>query len=370
MSDNDHAVLAPSSASRIVKCTGSRKLASLYPQDATIDTQEGEASHWAAAMMLQGATIAANMPAPNGVKLNDEMIECAQMYVDHIRSRQLGDNPSYVEQLVKNDALHPSDNYGTPDHNVRAPMHLYVDDYKYGHKYIDVFENWQLMNYVALILHDMGVDGQADQSMRVTMTIVQPRCYHRDGPIRTWSVMASELRPYFNIMRNKFDEAMRDDAPCTVNDECEFCPGKYGCEALIASSSNARAHAYSSSPIAMTPAATGLELKLLRRAREHIEARISGLEEQAESMLRRGINVPWFQMGHGEGAVIWTVPDATIIDLAKMSLVDISKTKALTPIQSKKLLPAEFVAAFSRSIPGKAKLVEDDGRKASRVFGK
>lgn len=367
MADIDHAPLAPSSAARLVACTGSRMLAARYPQEPTIETREGEAAHWAGAELIQNRPVAIGQLAANGVTLTDEMIEAAEMYAEHIQSRK-HTLPGHVERLVRNAALHPQ-NYGTPDHVNMETMHLFIDDFKYGHRYVEVFENWQLIDYTALVLAEMGVDDEIAKALKVTMTIVQPRCYHRGGPIRTWTVLASELRPYFDVLRNKFEEAMRDDAPCTVNPECEFCTGRWACEAATAGGFKAVEHAYSSAPLRIPPAAAALELRTLRRAETTLKARISGLEEQLLAACRRGQNVPFFSVEHGQGRTVWTSPPEEVISLGAMLGVNVSKPGTITPKQAIKAgLDAEVVKLYSDTPRGAAQLVEDDGKTAAKVF--
>ena len=367
MADQDHAPLAPSSAARIVACTGSRKLAALYPEPETIETREGTASHWAGAELLAGRDVDTGQVAANGVTLTDEMIEGAEMFAEHIRSRGAYEW-ELVEHTLPAGSLH-ADNWGTPDFVGMQPMHLFVDDYKFGHGYVEVFENWQLMNYVCLLLDFMGVNGQVDQMMRVTMTIVQPRNYHRDGPVRSWSVMACDLRGYFNKMRAAYEQAMRDDAPCTVNAECEHCPARHACEAATAAGYSAVKHAYSSVPLVMSAPALGLELRTLRRAAKMLKARITGLEEQVLSTIVRGVDVPYFSVSHGVGRTVWTAPATEVIALGQMLGVDVSKPDVITPKQSIKAgLPAEVVAAYSHAPRGAAELTEDNGHAAAKVF--
>ena len=226
---SEHAILAPSSAARIVACPGSVKLAAMYPQMETIEAREGTAAHWAAAEILHGRVVAVGQVADNGVTLNDDMLEAAYLYSDYIESLNLISEYN-IERTIRSGYLH-EENWGTPDFFNYESLTLHIPDFKFGHKYVDVYRNWQLINYAALILDFLGVDGSLDQHIKVVMTIVQPRNFHRDGPIRTWSVMASELRPYFNQLRAAFDAAMQPDAKCIVNSECEYCPGRHACEA-------------------------------------------------------------------------------------------------------------------------------------------
>ncbi len=376
MSLSDHAYLAPSSAARTVQCPGSVGMAALFPQEDTIESREGTAAHWACAELLAGRDVALGQVADNGVTLNDEMIEAAEMYAGHIMARGAVGS---VETRIHNSALHHSENGGTPDHfaySMNGPrLHIHLDDFKFGHGYVSVFENWQLFNYLALILCAIQDTWTDDRMIDVTFTIIQPRCYHRDGPIRSWSFCASDARPFFNILRNHFALAMRADAPCIAGDECEHCPGRHGCEAAVIAAFNGVTHAYSSVPLEMSPQAIGLELRTLKRAARRLDARITGLEEQAQRLSGRN-PIPFFKIDYGSGRTSWNVDADSVVSVGQMFGVDFAKPGTLTPIQAlaamkKAGLPAELsevIKQYTTTPTGAAKLVEDDGRGAALVF--
>lgn len=375
MADCDHAPLAPSSAARLAMCPGSRRLAALFPQEETIESREGTAAHWALAELLNGRDVDVGQVAGNGVTLNEEMIECAELVAEYIAERD-GHfvAAAKVEQLVKNPILN-IENYGTPDYAVHRPLELFVDDYKHGHKYVEAVGNLQLINYAILIIAEMTTRGDLiDKYLKVTFTIHQPRCYHRGGPHRTWSIMASELEPYRVRLRERYAIAMTDNAPCYATDPtiCEHCPGRFGCEAATAAGYSAYEHAFSSVPLVMSSAAQGLELKILRRAAGQLKARISGLEEQVLRGLREPGGVPGWDIEFGSGRLVWddSTSQDRIISTAAAVGVHIAKQGIMTPTQAKKagLMP-ELVAAFTRQQSGAAELVECDATLASRVFG-
>lgn len=375
MADCDHAPLAPSSAARLVMCPGSRRLAALYPQEETIESREGTAAHWALKELLNFRDVAVGQVADNGVTLNEEMIECAELVADYIIARDGNPPQRGVEQLVKNPVLNV-ENYGTPDYAAFVPLELHVDDYKHGHKYVEVVGNLQLLNYAILIVAEMTTRGLLiDKHLKITLTIHQPRCYHRGTVHRSWSIMASELEPYRELMRERFAVAMTDDAPCIAADPeiCEHCPGRHACEAATAAGYSAVKHSYSSVPLIMSPAAQGLELRILKRAASQLKARISGLEEQVLRGLRQPGGVPGWDVEFGAGRIVWDDAKAaadTIISTAAAVGVSISKPGIMTPTQAKKagLMP-ELVDAFTKKQSGAAELVECDATLASRVFG-
>lgn len=374
-----HAILAPSSAARWMACAGSVLLEAVYP-DTDSDKRaadEGTAAHFAGSELLTGQVVATGQVAPNGVVLTDEMIDAAEVYADAVLAK-LGDYSReflHVEQRVMIPSVHEH-NYGTPDcrfmlHNPTAGRStLYVFDFKFGHEFVDVFENWQLIDYAAGILDELEVGGLADQLIDVEFTIVQPRCYHRDGPVRKWRVVASDLRPHINKLRNAADAAMQPDAVCTPNPECLHCKARHACEALQRDAYRSAVVSASSIPVDMPPEAMGLELRMLRAAMKRLEGRITGLEEQARIQLQQGRRVSFHALESVAGREAWTMPPDQVVALCKMLDIDVSKPGVLTPKQARdKGVPADLVASVSTR-PSALKLVEDDGSQARKVFGK
>src|SRR5690606_13869105 len=82
---------------------------------------------------------------------------------------------------------------GTPDawryHADAATLH--VGDFKYGFRPVEVWRNAQLIVYAWTLVCELTKGGDAPQ--QVVLTICQPRCAHRDGTTRSWTVSASEL---------------------------------------------------------------------------------------------------------------------------------------------------------------------------------
>ena len=337
-----------------------------YPQEDTIDTMEGEAAHWAAAEGLRFQPIGEGQVAPNGVTLTAEMVEAAELYSDHIIVREAGEVGSVEKQVVADP--HFPENYGTPDHLKYRLRHLFIDDFKFGHGFVDVMWNWQLINYTWLALKQ--ADMLRDLDAKVTMTIVQPRNYHRDGPIRSQTVTVRELLPKFGQMNERYRMALRDDAPCfaTDPDVCKHCSARHHCEAAAMAGWNAVPLAYASTPLIMSPAAVGLELRTLWRAQKQLAARVSGLEEHATALAAKGASVPGTRVEFGSGRTVFR-NKVDAIAVADAMGVDIRKADTLTPLQAiKKGLPAEVVDMLTDTPRGAAKLVTDDGTIAARIF--
>lgn len=366
-----HAILAPSSAAKRVNCSGSRALEAMYPEtEPSQSSLEGTAAHWAASQMLEGHIIDVGLIAPNGIMLTDEMVDGAELYVNDIRSTDFeftGFAP-HVEEPVDISVIHPQC-WGTPDAWRFKPYKLIVWDYKFGHRYVEIFENWQLIEYVAGILEKVGVNGISDQRTIVEMRIVQPRCYVGGQPIRTWSIMASDLRTFFNHLRNREEAAMSDKATCTVNPDCRDCTARHACPALQKAAYADMDTATGPVPFDLPPDALGVELRYVERAIEKLQARQTGLAEQAMSMLKRGQRVPFYRAEPSIGRQRWTKPDAEIDALGKMMNVELVKPKVITPKQALVAgLDPTLVSAFSETPYGETKLKPDDGTDARKIF--
>jgi Protein of unknown function (DUF2800) len=302
-----HAFLAPSSAHRWVFCPGSARLEALYPQtEETPEAAEGTAWHWVTfdCMMIAGRVPAVGEVAPNGVHVDETMIEAAHLTVADVVST-LG--PRWremivVEQRVSIPRVSPH-NWGTPDLRAWRQLGdgrwmLHVWDGKYGFKIVEAFENWQCIDYACGLLTEAKMDdGLSDQNTLVDICVIQPRAPHREGPVRRWTVKASDLRAHINRLHSSATEATGDNPKCYPEPSaCENCNGRHKCEAIQRSAFRGAEMGHAAQPLDLTPAALGLELRTLTRAQALMKARISGLEEHAVSLIKRGSAVPWWMM--------------------------------------------------------------------------
>lgn len=384
-----HAFLAPSSAARWVACPGSAAMEAAYPEQGDRpEAAEGTAAHWVMEMMLTGHAVPLGTFAPNGVSITAEIWESAQVIYDDI-TETLGANwPALVviERLVRIPRVHAQHNYGTPD--VRAWVDrpaegrktLYVWDFKHGHSYVDAFENWQLIDYAAGLLSEAndfngaaGLPAFSETHIDIVFRVVQPRAYHPDGPVREWRTTADALRSYVFRLSMAAEEATGDSPPCKpVAAACENCTARHACTALQTAAYRGMDIAKRAQAAELSPAALGLELRLLTEAAALIEARKSGLEEQVDAIITSGKSVPHWTKTRGTAREVWAKDAAEVIALGDMMGLDLRKpTDAVTPTQAKaKGLPASLVSQYSVRPAGSMKLVLDDGSAARKVFTK
>lgn len=223
MSDQKvHAKLGASSAKRWLNCQGSLNfIASLPPfylDDSSEFADEGTKAHELAEKHLRAGTDVED-------KILDEPV---QTYLDHVRSCLTPFGSLFIEHRFKiNDEM-----FGTNDAIIIDEIEglMQVFDYKHGVGVaVEAEENEQLMYYALGALKEF--DPAGTRISRVTLTIVQPRCHHEDGPIRTWETTADRIR-LFGFHLDLGAAATKDpNAPLVAGKHCRFCPALAVCPA-------------------------------------------------------------------------------------------------------------------------------------------
>lgn len=365
-----HSILPPSSAARRVACPGSRKLESLCPQEETQASREGTAAHWAAHKIFEtGFEPVLGEMTPNNEIVTQEMIDGAKLYVKDITFyTDMARSITQCEKRINITSIH-NDCWGTPDFWAFDEITgiLRIWDYKFGFGYVEVIDNWQLIEYAAGIIQHLNLL----QDIKIIFTIVQPRCF-QDNLIRRWEITASNLQPYFNILIDAEAKAIKEDAICYINKECKNCKARYSCEtlqkntAILIDDVNSQ-----NNPINLSNAQLSFELQHLRRTAKILEARITGLEQQALHMIKLGESIPGFTAQQTYGRQKWNMDINKIIELGKLYNLNLAKPiEAITPKQAIFLgMNKKIINDISETLPGELKLVEIDTKKTRKIFG-
>ncbi len=350
----------PSNANRRVACPGSRALEELYPvTQESPSVKEGIAAHWVAVQVLN-ANYNMGLYAPNGEPVTKEMLEGADLYWESINKicelYELN-----IEQTLDISNIIPG-LQGTPDAWALIDNHIHIWDYKFGHSYIDVFENWQLLEYAAGILKD-------DTYKDVTMTIVQPRCYTPEGPIRSWTITANQMKEYTHLLREAESLALSPMAFQRPNSHCNHCSGRHACQTLQQTALSVVDVTMDNSPWELQPTSTGNELRYLKRAADLLDARITGLSEQAKAMIMRGEFVPGFKLEASSGREKWSKSVEEIIILGELFDLDLTKpAESITPSQARKLgIDDKIIDEYTQRTASALKLVE--AKDSRKIFG-
>lgn len=383
-----HSIIAPSAAGIWGKpdgCTMYPTMAAAYPEEDTEDSRIGTATHDLAANMINAAATAnINFPrredvvesvAENGVIYDDEMYDGAKLYADDV-AKVMRDEAVFGGQCLGVEARLEMPNihelsFGTTDCYLFSAksLSLYIWDFKFGHEVVEAFENWQSMNYAAGIIEKLGINGKLDQTVTVEFRICQPRAFHRDGTIRKWRVIASDLRAYFNILAANAHKSLSADAEARSGSHCKHCPGRHACEAALAGGVALYEAASKSPPLDISTEALSVLYSIVRRGRKQLEALEKGYAEQIKHKVKSGENVPGYLVEPGKGREAWARPVEEVFQLGDLLGKDLRKKAAITPNQARALgIDGDVISAYSETPTTGLNVVEDDGRKARFIF--
>jgi hypothetical protein len=179
-----------------------------------------------------------------GTEVSDEMIEAVSLYIDTIESYcQTAKFIRLYEVMFDLSILYPG-LYGTADCVLISSdmKRLIVMDFKYGAGVpVEVYENKQLLYYVLGAICHGHVKGWFDNPMvfgyhqtleEVEVCVVQPRCRHKEGPVRSWSIMSPLLDEFAEELKKAAIETEKKDALLQAGDHCKFCPAMAICPAI------------------------------------------------------------------------------------------------------------------------------------------
>lgn len=348
-----------------------------YPESTdSEEAREGTAAHWALAELLHGRAVAEGQITPQNFVLTAEMVQGAELAVSWVRDvlrKHHGEEAQlFVEYRVYARRIHQHC-WGTLDIAVwfANSRMLYLPDFKFGYGHVEVFENPQLLCYLAGMLDALQIDGLAEQHTRVTLGIIQPRSYHRDGAVRTWDVTASDVRALVNKLASAYAEAFGPAPTLNVGPECEHCSARHACPQLQAAGLRAMDRSRQAVPLDLPPAAAALELAKVEDAIAALEARKTGLAGQVRSQIERGERVPFWAIVSEPGRLTWTKPAQEVLALGTLLGVDLAKpVDVITPTQAKdKGLDPSILSTYAARPNKPPALVRQDDTEARRIFG-
>lgn len=393
-----HAPLAPSSAPQWANCSGSVMANAHAPDFEAPRTRAGTASHWVVSEALENwkkngvnaccANDWHDSLSPEGVAIDDEMCEGAQMFLDNaaeIIERHDCLHLILVEQAVRMPHIHPK-NYGTLDLGIPllnfdttgrvSSGKIYMIDYKFGHRQNKAFANYQLLDYLQGLVDMFRIDGEAEQFIQVEFQIVQPFNYHSGDKVDTWTESLANLRGYTNQMIAKAAEAFENPS-FSSGPWCRDCKAIHRCQ--TAQKGNYSLIDYVNDPCVifnMNGSDLATERGILEQGLVTTKARLEALEEELKHRLGKGeAKDSGLLLESAFGNIAWDVPEAQAIALAGMFKVDAKTTSILTPAQtiqkaSKEMKPLlkKAMKSVSSRPPRGLKLIEAKDSFTARAF--
>ena len=216
-----HSSIGASSMYRWKNCPGSVKLSQGLPNRASIYAKEGSAAHEIVSLALERA-FSENRPT---IEVLNDTIKALSVYTNYIEKNKK-DNPIHIEHSFDMGDIFP-DLYGTADCVIyhKDTKILHVIDYKHGQGIpVEVVNNLQLSYYALGAMHTLAYPCQD-----VKMTIIQPRCYHPDGFIRSWTVSSLYFIDFELDLIAAAKETKKKKALLAAGAHCMFCLAKAIC---------------------------------------------------------------------------------------------------------------------------------------------
>ncbi len=181
-----------------------------------------------------------------GIKLTEDMTNGIQLYLDRVRpgiDRKRGfiNHQFFIEAKLAAPDVHEQ-MFGSVDFAALVSGHtasdlapgcidgfLDVTDLKGGEGIVvDPEDNPQMKYYAFMLIHSHFPELEDDFPVR--LTIVQPRAFSTEGPIRDWWTTVGDIKAW--VVRDLLPAMHSTDDSLQPGMWCRFCPAKLVCPAL------------------------------------------------------------------------------------------------------------------------------------------
>lgn len=343
-----HSIWAASASERWFACPGSINLIGGEEGTASRYAREGTVMHTMAEQCLRPG--ANRQPADyvgdvldDDIEVTDEFAEAVQRYVDVIRDDQLADGGELlVERRFDLSELWPG-LFGTNDAMLISDNLLRVYDYKGGKGVpVEVNGNTQELIYAVGAYYDLRYLYDFEW---IELVIVQPRCPHRQGPVRRWRLHVSDLRTFIETLKDKLSATMDPDAPLVAGDHCIFCPARPRCPALRDHALQQARMDFGEAP-PMPHLLSPDDIAALLPKVELLDEWVSAVKAHAKALAEGGHKIPGWKLVPKRSLRHWRLPpDQVIAQLVRAGLTDaqiFTEPELRSPAQiEKKLKPPQ-----------------------------
>lgn len=292
-----HSPLGASSAERWLNCPGSTALIEAFQLPETDEPEyrkQGVAGHAAAADCLVRDIDAWEIVGDTyeDYIITAEMGEAIQMYLDRVRP-SIGGGPAvcryhgeqfFIEAKLAAPDVHEK-MFGTVDFGALVPAEiahymkfieghieqlgfLDVTDLKMGQGItVEAYDNPQMKYYAFMLINTKFKELPDDFPVR--LTIVQPRAFHPDGPIREWWTTVGYIKAW--AVADLLPAMHSIDRDLEAGEWCRFCPAKLTCP-LVRSLFLAASNYDPAEVIEVSDAALGQSYELIAPVKFYIKA--------------------------------------------------------------------------------------------------
>jgi hypothetical protein len=370
-----HSPIGASICHRWWECPGSVALSAKIPeQESSFPADEGTGAHELGEKVLKarklgkmatpydfmGETVMVN---DTEIEFTEEMCDAVEQYIKVINTEcsrfGTGYNFLSIEQPF-NLNVDP-EAWGTNDASLYKPFDfLHIWDYKHGKGTVVEVENNKQLMYYAL----GALKGKGDVE-RVITTIVQPRAYHPDGPIRTCEYTLGQLHTFEEMLKEKIADTKDPKAPLKSGKHCKFCPAIGDCPEVRAETQIVAKEDFKAVQLNTTDNMIKL-LEMTPRIIDFLKANAKELRTKAE----RGEKLSGFKLVKAKSNRIWKSETRVVSQFgAKLGDKMYEPGKMLSPAKMEKmakgiLAPDDLLPFIDKPDKGLTLVAESDPRKA------
>lgn len=332
-----HSPLGASGAERWMNCPGSVALLNELVLPTTDEPEyrtEGTAAHDAGHKCLVEGLDAWEVIGETFGKVpmvfTAAMSAAVQVWLDEARRDVHDGCKVYNEFKIDAPEFH-KDFYGTLDRGVVDGTLMRVKDYKHGEGVVvEVERNPQIMYYAyGLLRHHPEVE-------RVELTIVQPRAFHADGPIRSWECSADYIREWAETELIGAMHRTEMDNDLDAGKWCRFCPAKLVCP-LMTSLFGAAMTANPAEIVQLSDRSLGRSYQYLSAVEQYIKA----MKEEAFRRLQTGAmesDEHGIKLVNKKAHRVWK-PEARAVLASKFEDKAFTRPELKSPAEMEKISP-------------------------------
>ena len=357
-----HARNSPSSAYRWMSCPASLELSKKAPKQKTsIHAAEGTAAHAIAEDALKAIyndgeslnldLMLGRIMSVDGyeIEVTQEMIDSVNLYVTAITAKAPWPNGSEsikhvrIEESFELYWLH-EDVSGTNDCCIYDEVHQTISilDFKYG-KGLTVDPKWnpQLLIYALGALQQFTSEYALSPKgiKEIQLIVVQPRAYHTDGAIRSWSITPRELLFWAaNVLRPAILETHSPNAKLCSGEHCRFCPALAICPEQLQNALEVAKTDFHRPTLPRPENMTPQELEKVMEVSEIISNWSKSVQEYVTHNMKNGsLRLPNYKLVEKKTVRKWKNEKLAEMELGLIFGEDIYKKKLNTPAQIEKL---------------------------------
>jgi hypothetical protein len=194
-------------------------------------------------------------------------------------------------------------------------------------------------------LIELGVPVKDWHIWSIRLTVVQPRYYGAESPVRHCNVSGRTLADvWLPRFREAAELALKPGTMARTGPWCRYCSALLHCEAARKMQGAALDYADTQQSGPVTPDTVGAEMTHIARALRILKDRQTALEAVAASLPR----VTGWAKEPKYGRLAWNEPDEAVLALGDaLGVALAAPAKPITPTQAKKLVDAAVIDAYA-----------------------